>query len=138
LEKAAAKIRDTVFRPAGRDRGSRTRLQPVSTDSHNSEAALRLRADQGRPYRCPHPLPKLTDAFVDELKFRCAVMSEDEKRAWCSNSSLRTCRQGLDAAVAEKAGRNWCGSLERLWDKYALSLRMLHSERERITTCLKD
>jgi len=105
---AAAKIRATFF-----DRqdaaAARARLQPVLDQIAQLEAALapyeQIKADLTAArarYR------KLTDAFVDELKFRCAVMSEDEKRALVLESSSRMCRRDWMPPLP-RSGRDWCG-----------------------------
>ncbi len=72
---------------------------------------------------------KLTDAFVDELKARCTIMSEDEKRTLVLELFVQDVQAGLDAAVGEKRSE-LVGFVEGLWSKYRSPLTELHAERE--------
>ena len=71
--------------------------------------------------KCPVENPELTDAFVDELKARCAIMSEDEKRALVLELLAQDVQIGLDAAVSEKS-QECIDFLVNLWDKYRVPL----------------
>ena len=64
---------------------------------------------------------ELTGTFVDELKTRCAIMSEDEKRALVLELLAQDVQAGLDAAVSEKS-QECIDFLANLWDKYRVSL----------------
>jgi type I restriction enzyme M protein len=71
---------------------------------------------------------ELTDAFVDELKARCAVMTDDQKRALVLELFAQDVQAGLDAAVSEKR-QELVRFVEGLWDKYRVTLGSLHSGR---------
>jgi type I restriction enzyme M protein len=64
---------------------------------------------------------ELTDAFVDELKARCAIMNEDEKRALVLELLAQDVQAGLDSAVSEKS-QECIDFLANLWDKYRVPL----------------
>ena len=64
---------------------------------------------------------KLTDDFVNELKSRCGVMSDDQKRALVLELFAQDVQAGLDAAVAEKR-QELERFIEGLWDKYRVTL----------------
>jgi type I restriction enzyme M protein len=64
---------------------------------------------------------KLTNAFVDELKARCTIMSEDEKRALVLELLAQDVQAGLDSAVSEKS-QECIDFLANLWGKYCIPL----------------
>lgn len=80
---------------------------------------------------------ELTDAFVDELKPRCAVMSEDEKRAIVLKLFAQDVQVGLDAAMSEKR-QELVRFVECLWDKYRVTLTDLRSERRSVEKQLEQ
>jgi hypothetical protein len=66
---------------------------------------------------------------VDELKSRCAVMSEDENRALVLELVAQDVQAGLDSAAGEKR-QELVWFVEGLWSKYRSPLTDLRSERE--------
>jgi type I restriction enzyme M protein len=72
---------------------------------------------------------ELTDAFVDELKGRCAAMSENEKCALVLTLFAQDVQAGSDSAVAEKR-QELVRFVENLWDKYRSPLTALRIDRE--------
>jgi type I restriction enzyme M protein len=104
-------------------------LQPVFDQLAALEAVLapyeQIKADLAAArtrYR------ELTDAFVDQLKARCAVMTDDQKRTLVLELFAQDVRAGLDAAVSEKRWE-WVRFIEGLWDKYRIPLTVLHGKR---------
>ena len=73
----------------------------------------------------------VTDAFVDELKTRCVVMSEDEKRTLVLELLAQDMQAGLDAAVSEKR-QELVRFVEDLWDKYRVTLMELQGNRVKV------
>ena len=121
LERAAARARATdVDRRAATE--AKAALQPVFDRLASIETEL-------APYECIKEqlgeararYRELTDAFVDELKTRCAIMSEDEKRALVLELLAQDVQAGLYAAVSEK-GQECIDFLANLWDKYRIPL----------------
>jgi type I restriction enzyme M protein len=101
------------------------RLASIETELAPYECIKAQLAEARARYR------ELTDAFVDELKTRCAVMSENEKRTLVLELFAHDVQVGLDAAVAER--RQELGRLvEGLWDKYRVTLIEVCSDREKI------
>ena len=131
LERAAAKARATdADRRAAAE--AKAALQPVLDRLASIEAELapyeQIKAQLAEArarYR------ELTDAFVDELKSRCAGMSEDEKRALVLELFAQDVQAGLDAAVGEKR-QELVRFVEGLWDKYRVTLKELRLERSDI------
>ena len=74
---------------------------------------------------------KLTDTFVDELKARCTIMSEDEKRTLVLELFAQDVQVGLDAAVDEKRSE-LVGFVEALWEKYRVTLMELQEGRGKV------
>lgn len=74
----------------------------------------------------------LTNAFVDELKNRCAAFSMDEKQALVLELFAQDLQTGLDGAVRDKQ-QELVRFVENLWDKYASSLTVLTTGRERLS-----
>jgi type I restriction enzyme M protein len=121
LEKAASRPRATdTDRQAAVE--AKAALQPVFDRLTSIETEL-------APYECTKVqlaeararYRKLTNAFVDELKTRCAVMNEDEKRALVLELFSQDVQAGLTAAVGEKR-QDLIDFLANLWDKYRVSL----------------
>ena len=111
LERAAARVRATAAdRQAATE--AKAALQPVFDRLASIETEL-------APYECIKAqlaeararYRELTDAFVDELKTRCAVMSEDKKRALVLELFAQDVHAGLDVAVGEK--RKESGAVRR-------------------------
>ena len=82
------------------------------------------------------PASLLTDAFVFELKNRCAFMGDDKKRALVLELLAQDVQTGLDAAVAEKRQQQM-RFVEAMWDKYRSPLVSLRGEREATEQQLK-
>ena len=70
----------------------------------------------------------LTNAFVDELKRRCAALSEDEKQALVLELFAQDLHAGLDSAVMDKQ-QELVRFVENLWDKYRVSLNAIKASR---------
>jgi type I restriction enzyme M protein len=128
LERAAARVRATaeVKRAAAEAKAA---LQPVFDQLAALEAALvpyeQIKADLAAArarYR------ELTNAFVDKLKARCAVMTHDQKRGLVLELFAQDVQAGLDAAVSERR-QELVRFVEGLWDKYRVPLADLHQRR---------
>jgi type I restriction enzyme M protein len=74
---------------------------------------------------------ELTNAFVDELKDRCGVMTDDNKRALVLELFAEDVQIGLDAAVSEKR-QELVRFVEGLWNKYRESLHTLKENRSNV------
>src|SRR5712692_116751 len=142
LEKAANKIPSTSGRGAGVKvdalAEARASLQPVLDQLATLEATLapyeQIKTDLAAArvrYR------ELTNAFVAELRSRCAMMNDDEKRALVLELFAQDVQAGLDAAVAEKR-QELVRFVEGLWDKYCITLTDLRRERAEVETQLAD
>lgn len=128
LQKAAAKPRatDADHRAAAE---AKSALQPVFDQLAALETALApyeqiktdLAAVRAR-FRA------LTASFTDELKTRCNVLTDDEKRALVLELFAQDVRSGLDAAMTEKR-QALVRFVEGLWDKYRKALTELRCER---------
>jgi type I restriction enzyme M protein len=124
LERAAGRARATdTDRQAAAE--AKAALQPVfdfltsiETDLAPYECIKEQLAEAHARYR------QLTDAFVDELKIRCAVMSEDEKRVLVLALFVQDVQAGLNTAVDEKR-QELVQFLDALLDKYCISLNEL-------------
>jgi type I restriction enzyme M protein len=137
LDRAAARARATdADRQAAAE--AKAALQPVFDRLASIETEL-------TPYECVKVqlgearahYRKLTDAFVDELKSRCAIMSEDENRALVLELSAQDVQVGLEAAVSEKR-QELVRFVEDMWDKYRMTLEELHCHRVSIERNLSD
>jgi type I restriction enzyme M protein len=135
LERAAAKIRATAAeRQAAAE--AKALLQPVFDRFTSIETEL-------APYECIKAqlaetrarYRELTDAFVDELKTRCVVMSEDEKRALVLGLLAQDVQAGLYAAAGEKR-QEFIEFVANLWDKYRISLTQVSEYRGSAQTVL--
>lgn len=128
LERAAARVRATESdRRAAAE--AKAELQPVfdriafiETELTPYECIKAQLAEARARYR------ELTDAFVDELKGRCAILSEDEKCALVLELLAQDVQVGLDAAVDEKR-QELVRFVEGLWDKYRVTLTNLRTDR---------
>ena len=102
----------------------RTELVPyeqIKTDLATTRAAFRA----------------LTNAFVDELKKRCAAFSTDEKQALVLELFAQDLKAGLNDMVRDKQ-QELVRFVENLWDKYASSLTVLTTGRERLSSQLHN
>jgi type I restriction enzyme M protein len=131
LERAATRARATAAdRQAAAE--AKAALQPVFDRLASIETEL-------APYECIKAqlaeararYRELTDAFVDELKARCTIMSEDEKRTLVLKLLAEDIQGGLDAAVAERQ-RALVGFIDNLWNKYSTTLTDLQSQRAEV------
>ena len=121
---------------------ARTALQHVLDQLAALEAALApyeqiktdLAAARAR-YR------ELTNAFVDQLKARCGILREDEKRALVLELFAEDVGAGLHAAGSERR-QELVRFLEGLWNKYASPMANITQERAqvamRLEAALKD
>jgi type I restriction enzyme M protein len=137
LERAAARARATdADRLAAAE--AKAALQPVFDHLASIETEL-------TPYECIKEqlgeararYRKLTDTFVDELKARCTIMSEDEKRTLVLELFTQDVQIGLDAAVDEKR-QELARFVEDMRDKYRVTLEELHCHRASIERNLSD
>jgi type I restriction enzyme M protein len=134
-ERAAAKARASAEEKRAAAE-AKAALQPMFDQLAALEAALapyeQIKADLAAArtrYR------ELTDAFVDQLKARCAVMTDDQKRALVLELFAQDVQAGLDTAVSEKR-QELMRFVEGLWDKYKETLTGLRNERAAIETRL--
>jgi type I restriction enzyme M protein len=83
----------------------------------------------------------LTNAFVDELKNRCAEFSMEEKQTLVLELFVQDLQGGLDAAVMDRR-QSLVGFIEKLWGKYRVSLNDIKQDRhacdERLSRVLKE
>ncbi len=79
----------------------------------------------------------LTNAFVDELKRRCAALSVDEKQALVLDLFAQDLNTGLGAAVRDKQ-QELVRVIENLWDKYRVPLTKLKEDRELVSSRLES
>jgi type I restriction enzyme M protein len=78
---------------------------------------------------------ELSNAFVDELKARCAAMTADAKQALVLELFAQDIRGGLDAAVGDNR-QTLVRLIERLWDKYFAPMSELLKRRDDLATDL--
>lgn len=78
----------------------------------------------------------LTAEFVNELKSRCAAMHEDAKRTLVLELFAQDIGSSLDGAVAEKR-QELVRFVEKLWDKYHVTLTDLRSQRTTLEEILQ-
>lgn len=131
LEKASQKEKatdadQTAFSHA------RTRLEPVFNELTSLEAALqpyeqikKQLAEARARYQ------RLVATFLDQLKARCAVKTDDEKQTLVLDLMAEDAKASLDAAVATRR-RELVRFLENLWDKYHVRLNDLRLERREL------
>ena len=127
-EKAAAKLRATESDTRAASE-VRVFLQPVLDRFTELEAALapydQIRKDLAEArarYR------ELTNAFVDELRNRCAALNEDAKPVLVLELLAQDVQTSLAGAVSERR-RTLLQVAEGLWDKYRVTLTELRSKR---------
>jgi type I restriction enzyme M protein len=128
LERAAARARATdTDRQAAAE--AKAALQPVFDRLTSIETGLApyecIKEQLGEARACYR---KLTDTFIDELKARCTIMSENEKRTLVLELCAQDVQIGLDAAVGEKR-QELVWFVEGLWDKYRVTLTNLRTDR---------
>jgi type I restriction enzyme M protein len=140
LEKCAAKVRATdAERKAAVD--ARVRLQPVFDELARLDAALapyeqikKDLADSRSRYR------ELKNAFVDELRNRCAALNDGQNRALVLELFAQDVQSSLDLAIDEKE-QMLVRLIEALWDKYRVALCDLRRGRMevegRMNECLQ-
>jgi type I restriction enzyme M protein len=128
-ERAAAKVRATAEEKRAAAE-AKAALQPVFDQLATLEAALapyeQIKADFAAArarYR------ELTNAFVGEIKARCAMMTDDQKCALVLELFAQDVQAGLDAAMSEK-WQELVRFVEGLWDKYYVTLTTLTADRE--------
>jgi type I restriction enzyme M protein len=73
----------------------------------------------------------LTDEFVTELKSRCHAMNDKQKRDLVLELFAEDVQAGLGVAMAEKR-QELVRFMERLWDKYRVTLHQLHDQRVKL------
>ena len=78
---------------------------------------------------------ELVAEFLNELRSRCDVMNEKQKRALVLELLAQDAQSGLDAAVAEKR-QEVTRFLEGLWDKYAAPLDRISASRDATSKAL--
>jgi hypothetical protein len=71
---------------------------------------------------------ELTNAFVDELRGRCAAFTEEQERALVLELFAHDVQVSLDGAVAEKR-QVLVRFVEGQWDKYRITLAELRAAR---------
>lgn len=131
LERAAARARATEDDKRTLAH-TKTAVQPVLHQLAAFEAALlpyeqiKQRLSEARAR-----FRTLTDEFVNELKFRCAAMSDDQKRAIVLELFEQDVQAGLNSAVALKR-QELVRFIERLWDKYRVTLEDLRNGRHTV------
>jgi type I restriction enzyme M protein len=101
-ERAATRARATAEEKRAAAK-AKAALQPVFDQLAALEAALapyeQIKADLTAARA---RFRELTDAFVDQLRARCGIMREDEKRALVLELFAQDVQAGLDAAVSER------------------------------------
>jgi type I restriction enzyme M protein len=129
LETAAGKARATEEAKAFAAR-AKTALRPVLEQLASIERALapyeQVKTDLALArvrYR------DLINAFVDELRARCRVLSSDQQRTLVLDLFEIDLKDGLDREASEKRATliRYC---ESLWDKYCVTFESLRSSRE--------
>lgn len=71
---------------------------------------------------------ELTRAFVQELQQRCAALGEEERKTLVLDLFAQDVRAGLDTAFAARR-QALVQAVERIWDKYRVTLSDLRRER---------
>jgi type I restriction enzyme M protein len=135
LEKAAAKLKATdADRRAAC--AAKATLQPALDQIAALEATLapyeqiKVHLTSARAH-----FRKLTNAFVDELKNRCAFMGDEKKRVLVLELFAEDVQAGLNGAVSEKR-QTLVRFVEGLWDKYRVTLSALRNDQARIESSL--
>jgi type I restriction enzyme M protein len=116
---------------------ARTQLKPVLDQLATLEAALqpyeqikRQLAEVRARYQ------RLVATFIDQLKARCAVKTDDQKQALVLDLMAEDAQAGLDAAVVTRR-QELIRFFENLWDKYRATLYDLYNERTDVATQLQ-
>ena len=137
LETAATKARATDADKQAAVAARKT-LQQVLDQMAEIEAALepyeQIKADLSAArsrYRT------LTNFFVAELKSRCGLLNDEEKRQMVLELFSQDVRTGLDAGMTEKRKDLVC-FIEGLWDKYMKPLQKLTSDCDDISSKLSN
>jgi type I restriction enzyme M protein len=137
LERAAGRARATESdRQAAAE--AKAALQPVFDRLASIETEV-------APYECIKEqlgeararYRELINTFVDELKSRCAILSEDERRVLVLELFAQDVQVGLDTAVGEKQ-QELVRFVEDMWDKYRVTLEELRCHRASIERNLSD
>jgi type I restriction enzyme M protein len=111
---------------------ARTRLEPVFDELATLEAALQLYEQIKRQLaEARARYQRLVATFLDQLKARCAVKTDDEKQTLVLDLMAEDAKAGLNAAVATRR-RELVRFLENLWDKYHVKLNDLRLERREL------
>ena len=135
LDKAAAKKKTTEADHRAAE-VARRELQPYFDQMAALESELapyeQIKADLAAARAT---FRALTNAFVGELKNRCAAMGEDEKQALVLELFAQDLQTGLESAVRDKQ-QEMIRFTENLWDKYQVSLATLRSERTTVQDTL--
>ena len=135
LDKAAAKKKTTEADHRAAE-VARRELQPYFDQMAALESELapyeQIKADLAAARAT---FRALTNAFVGELKNRCAAMGEDEKQALVLELFAQDIQTGLESAVRDKQ-QELVRFNENLWDKYQVSLATLQSERTTVQDTL--
>jgi type I restriction enzyme M protein len=71
----------------------------------------------------------LVNAFIEELRKRCAGKTEDEKQALVMDLLAEDLRAALDA-VFVSLQKHLAGKVTNLWDKYRVTMQDLRAERD--------
>lgn len=79
----------------------------------------------------------LTNKFVEELRARCARLNDGEEQALVLELHAEDLWGGLDAAVGERK-QSIARSIENLWNKYATTLTELTTERDRLSSGVRE
>lgn len=128
LERAASRARATEGDRRAADK-AKNALQPVLDELGQLESALgpyeEIRSDLSAARA---RFRDLTNAFVDELRKRCAALSEDDKRALVLELCAQDLQNSLDNALVGKR-HMLTEFVERLWDKYRMTLLQLRINR---------
>ena len=137
LERTAAKARATAAEKRAAIE-AKAAVQPVLDEVAALEAALmpyeqikEQLAEARAVYRT------LSDAFVDELKSRCAAMNDDQKRTLVLELFVQDALMGLDNALAEKR-QELIRFVEGVWGKYRVTLGELCDSRAVVESGLTE
>ena len=80
---------------------------------------------------------ELTNAFVDELKSRCAALSDGEKQSLVLDLFAQDVQTALTVAVSEKR-QALVQFVEGLWDKYRVTFAELRNSRVTVENSLAE
>jgi type I restriction enzyme M protein len=137
LEKTAAKTKATDA-DRKKEEASRLELKPYFDQIAALEKELspyeQIKADLASARAT---FRALTNAFVDELKNRCAAMGTDENQALVLELFAQDLQIGLDGAVRDKQ-RELLRLVENLWGKYQVSLTELKESQQTVEGLLAN